>query len=100
MGMGDVYVAGAIGALLGFMRGSEAVMMGVWLGTAVALIVLSLSSLFRLSRLLPQNLHVTMKTELPLVPFLAAGTIAALFTDFSPLAAVAALTNLFSSGHI
>ncbi len=95
MGTGDAYVAGGIGILLGLFRGIEAVMFGVWSGTAIALVVLLLSSVFRKTRLFPESLHVTMKTELPLIPFLAFGTAVALYTNLSPLSAAAWLSGLF-----
>lgn len=100
MGAGDVYVAVAIGLLLGFARGTDAIIMGVWFGTLVALGMLALSSIMRHTRLFAHRLHVTMKTELPLVPFLAVGTALALFTDWSPLAAAASLTALFTTGYL
>lgn len=93
MGMGDAYIAGATGLLFGLWRGIEAVMIGVWSATAVYLFVLLLSSLFKKNRLLPHAFRVTIRTELPFVPFLALGIVAALFTDISPLA----LGNWFTS---
>lgn len=99
MGMGDAYVAGAIGLILGPVRGFEAIMIGIWTGTAVALVILLLSSLLRKTRLLRTVPRVTMKTELPLVPFLAFGLGMALFTGFSPLALLMPLSNLIVSGH-
>lgn len=86
MGMGDAYIAAATGLLFGVWRGIEAVMIGVWSATAVYLLVLLLSSLFKKSRLLPRAFRVTMRTELPFVPFLALGIVIALFTNISPLA--------------
>jgi leader peptidase (prepilin peptidase)/N-methyltransferase len=94
MGSGDAYVAGAIGMLLGFSRGAEAVMLGVWSGTLIALCLLLLSSLRLRTRLFGRTLHVTMKTEVPLAPFLALGTALALFTALSPLAWAAALSGI------
>lgn len=86
MGLGDAYVAGAIGILLGLFRGIEAVMFGVWIGTIVYLFVMLLSSLLKGKRLFARFPRVTMKTELPFIPFLALGTLLALFTPISPLA--------------
>lgn len=99
MGAGDSYIAGAIGIMLGLFRGIEAIMIGVWVGTAVSLLLLFLSSLGAKIPLLAGNSRVTMKTELPLVPFLAFGFFVALFTDLSPLAAAAGLVNLFWFQH-
>jgi|CXWL01.1.fsa_nt_gi prepilin signal peptidase PulO-like enzyme (type II secretory pathway) len=86
MGLGDAYVAGAVGILLGLFRGIEAIMFSVWIGTAVYLLVMLLSSLLRRFRLFRGFARVTMKTELPFIPFLALGTALALFTGISPLA--------------
>ncbi len=93
MGMGDAYVAACAGLLLGLWRGIEAVMLGVWSATAIYLLILLLSSLFSKTRLLPSSFRVTMKTELPFVPFLALGILLALFTNISPLLAGTWLTN-------
>lgn len=97
MGAGDAYVAGAMGILLGLVHGIEAVMIGVWSGTVVMLAVLLLSSLVRWTGLFPKAPRVTMKTQLPLIPFLAFGTAVALFTGFSPIAAAAPLSDILFS---
>lgn len=99
MGAGDAYVAASIGVLLGFFRGIEAIMIGVWSATIIGLLGLLLSSLSGKIRLFPKGLHVTMKTELPLIPFLAFGTAVALFTTFSPIADIASLSNMLFFGH-
>lgn len=93
MGIGDGYVAGGAGILLGLLRGMEAVMIGVWSATLVYVSVLLFSSVSTRIGLLPKGSRVTLKTELPLVPFLALGILLAIFTDFSPLASVNALVN-------
>ncbi|MBV9349877.1 MAG: prepilin peptidase, partial [Patescibacteria group bacterium] len=46
MGAGDAYVGAAIGILLGFTRGIEAVMVGVWTGAVVGLLMLFAYSIF------------------------------------------------------
>ena len=97
MGLGDAYVAGAVGILLGLFRGIEAVMFAVWIGTAVYLLVMALSSLLRRVRLFGGFARVTMKTELPFIPFLAFGALLALFTDLSPLAFGAWLAQTLTS---
>jgi prepilin signal peptidase PulO-like enzyme (type II secretory pathway) len=68
-------------------------MLAVWGGTLFYLATLALSSLLAHFGLLPSRARVTMKTEVPFVPFLALGALLALFTDISPLAAAAALTQ-------
>lgn len=94
MGVGDAYVVGAAGLLLGLFRGIESVMFGVWSATIVYLIVFLLSSIHSKKRLLPHGARVTMKTELPFVPFLAFGIGLALFTTLSPLSLGSWLANL------
>lgn len=94
MGMGDVYIAGAAGLLLGLFRGIEALMFAVWIGSVFYLVVMLLSSILRAFRLSPRFARVTMKTELPFVPFLAAGVLLALFTDISPIAFGAWLSQI------
>jgi prepilin signal peptidase PulO-like enzyme (type II secretory pathway) len=93
MGMGDGYVAGAAGLLLGLLRGMEAVMLGVWSATLIYLFVLFFSFLSARLGFLPKRLRITTRTELPFVPFLALGVFIAIFTAFSPLSAVNALVN-------
>ncbi len=94
MGMGDVYIAAAVGLLLGLFRGIEALMFAVWIGTIFYLSVMALSSVLKSFRLPRRFSRVTMKTELPFVPFLALGVLLALFTDISPLAFGAWLSHL------
>jgi prepilin signal peptidase PulO-like enzyme (type II secretory pathway) len=90
MGLGDAYIAFGIGVLLGIMRGIEAVVMGVWIGTIFYVILLTLSR----TQLLPRRLRVTMKSELPFAPWLFLGTAMALFTTFSPLDVIGSILNL------
>ena len=87
MGAGDAYVVGAIGILFGFMRGTEVVMTGVWAGTIIGLLMLVFKK------------RTTLKTELPLIPFLAFGTIVGLFTNFSPLQLASNFSNALFFGH-
>lgn len=89
MGAGDAYVAGAIGLLLGPFRGAEAAMMGIWGGTLIALFLL-----FFAARLFPRAPRVTLKTALPLAPFLGGGALIAILTAFSPLSLVSSAVSL------
>lgn len=79
MGIGDAYVAFGIGMLLGFEKGVEAVILGVWSATLVYVLLLALPLLSNATKI-----RVTMKTELPFAPWLAFGTMLALFTELSP----------------
>lgn len=94
MGIGDVYIAGAVGLLLGLFRGVEALMFAVWSGSILYLSVMLLSSVLKLLRLSPRFKRVTMKTELPFVPFLALGVLLAIFTGISPIAFGAWLSEI------
>ncbi|TAJ15446.1 prepilin peptidase [Patescibacteria group bacterium] len=85
MGMGDAYIAGAVGVLLGIWRGIEAVSFGVWIATALYLTLLLLSSLLKKTTLLPAPFRVTIRKELPFIPFIAIGVLISLFTNLSPL---------------
>lgn len=86
MGMGDAYIAGAVGVLFGVWRGIEALSLGVWIATASYLGLLLLSSLLKKSTLLPSSFRVTIHKELPFIPFIAIGVLIVLFTNISPLA--------------
>ncbi|MEK9176964.1 MAG: prepilin peptidase [Patescibacteria group bacterium] len=81
MGIGDAYVASAVGILLGFVPGVTAVIVGVWSATAVYLGVM-LSSRLRLFGGAPR---VTMKTELPFAPWLLFGAAVVLAAGLSIL---------------
>ena len=79
MGIGDAYVAGAIGILLGLVGGVTAIMFGIWSATVVYLLLMLSSRI----RLFGSRGRVTMKTELPLAPWLVFGAYLVLFTGVS-----------------
>jgi prepilin signal peptidase PulO-like enzyme (type II secretory pathway) len=81
MGIGDAYIAGAVGILLGLVGGITATTLGVWSATALYLLLM-LSSRIGLFRV-PGR--VTMKTELPFAPWLLFGCALVLFTGVSVL---------------
>jgi len=103
MGLGDVYVAGALGILFGFARGLEVITLAFWIGATagIALVVLSrvrnlysrslLSSPHHARKVGQSKKGFTMKSEVPFVPFLFMATLVGVFTNFSPLAFVGAL---------
>ena len=68
MGLGDAKLLALFSWFLGFSYGLSALILGFWFGATIALLLLLLRSVLksRLGRL-------TMKTELPLAPFLIAG---------------------------
>ncbi len=69
MGLGDAKLLVVFSWYLGFAHGLSALVLGFWFGAALALILLSL----RLKR-------ITMKTELPLAPFLIVGLLVVYLT--------------------
>lgn len=69
MGIGDAYVAGAIGLFLGLEAGVVASVLAVWGGALVGIALMVARS------------HVTLKTEIPFAPFLALGAFCAWWYD-------------------
>jgi leader peptidase (prepilin peptidase)/N-methyltransferase len=81
MGSGDIYIAAAIGALFGLMRGIEVALMSFWIGAIVGIILMALKK------------GVRMKTELPFAPFMFVASLIGAFTAFSPIIAIASLVD-------
>jgi len=77
MGLGDGKLALGIGWLFGFTLGFSAIILGFWLGAAVALCLLAYSRLWR------GRGGFTMKSEIPFGPFLILGTLSVFVTDFN-----------------
>lgn len=63
MGIGDAYIAGAIGLFFGLEQGIVASVLAVWIGALVGIALLLIRS------------RVTLKTEIPFAPFLALGAL-------------------------
>lgn len=64
MGIGDAYIAGAIGLFLGLEQGIVASAVAVWVGAVVGIALMAVRT------------RVTLKTEIPFAPFLALGALA------------------------
>lgn len=79
MGVGDIYVAVALGLLFGVVEGVEVAMLAFWIGALVGTVLLVLKK------------NATMKTEVPFVPFLFIAFCVGMFTSFSPFALINAL---------
>ena len=75
MGIGDAYVAGAIGLLLGLEQGIVASVLAVWTGALVGLALLAIQHVFKQLALSGMRTHVTLKSEIPFAPFLAFGAL-------------------------
>jgi leader peptidase (prepilin peptidase) / N-methyltransferase len=79
MGLGDVYVALAIGIVFGMVKTIDVIVLSFWIGGALGLVLIALKKGFK------------MKSEVPFVPFLFVATIIGMFTHFSPLSFLTAL---------
>lgn len=83
MGVGDIYIAVGMGALLGVSGILNALILSFWIGAIVGVSLVLLKRFSPHSTLLLNFAPRTIKSELPFVPFLFAGTLLALFTNVS-----------------
>ncbi|MCK5021636.1 MAG: prepilin peptidase [Candidatus Pacebacteria bacterium] len=85
LGLGDAKLILGIGWLLGLIKGSSAIVLGVWIGTMAGLFLIFLPrflkqySFFNKLRLFFGLKNFTIKSELPFAPFLIIGTIIVFF---------------------
>jgi leader peptidase (prepilin peptidase)/N-methyltransferase len=80
IGFGDAKLAIGIGALLGFVYGLSAVVIGFWIGAIICLMLMGLG------RALPEKFPaLNGKSEIPLGPFLIAGALIVLFLHIDAL---------------
>lgn len=77
MGIGDAYVAGAIGLMFGLESGIVASVLAVWIGSIVGLMLIALQLVFQRIQRVGGNRRVTLKSEIPFAPFLALGALLA-----------------------
>jgi prepilin signal peptidase PulO-like enzyme (type II secretory pathway) len=88
IGFGDGKLAFGIGALLGFIGGISAIILGFWIGAAFCLIALALQ------QLLPRmTAKLAWGSEVPLAPFLIIGAFIVLFSHPDVLS----LSHFFSA---
>ena len=73
LGLGDAKLALGIGWFLGLVKGSSAIILGVWAGAFVGLLLISLSKINNSKRLSFLTKNFTIKSELPFAPFLILG---------------------------
>ncbi len=74
MGLGDIKLAAVIGWMLGLLGGFSALVFGVWAGALISLLIVGIT------RLVSHRAGLTMKSEIPFGPFLAAGALFVLLT--------------------
>lgn len=85
MGIGDAYIAAAIGAMLGLEAGVVSGVFAVWIGALVGIAFLGAQVVFKqFGRTLGFG-RVTLKTEIPFAPFLALGAFVAYATGYAPI---------------
>ena len=68
--MGDAKLALGIGWFLGLVKGSSAIILGIWVGAFVGLLLILLSKINNSKRLSFFSKNFTIKSELPFAPFL------------------------------
>jgi leader peptidase (prepilin peptidase) / N-methyltransferase len=88
MGLGDAKLMIGIGFLLGFSKGTAAILISFWIGAIVSIVLLVIG------KCLPKKMAVSLKTAIPFGPFLALGTIIVLLTGFD----TTSLNMLFVGG--
>ena len=79
MGFGDAKLALGIGWFLGLIKGSSAIILGVWFGALVGLALVVLSRFASKKQLFFKTKNFTIKSEIPFAPFLILGTMLAFF---------------------
>lgn len=97
MGTGDIYVAGALGILFGVARGIEVLTVAFWLGALFgvsAVLWNVLSTRFSLQRPGKTRRGLTMKSEVPFVPFLFVATLVGLYVPVSPFELIGYFTQV------
>ncbi len=75
MGIGDAYVAGALGLFLGVEHGVVASVFAVWIGALVGIALMLCARICKHLFGSTYGMRVTLKTEVPFAPFLALGAL-------------------------
>jgi len=83
IGLGDAKLSWGIGWFLGLIQGSLALILGIWLGALVGLLLIFLSKVITKKQLFLFNKTFTIKSEIPLAPFLIMGIALVFFLDWS-----------------
>lgn len=79
IGYGDAKLALGIGWLFGMSSGLTVLVFSFWIGAFVSLLLIGFERLFLRLKLNLKMKHLTIKTEIPFAPFLAAGAILVYF---------------------
>ncbi len=100
MGTGDIYVALALGIFFGLVRGVEVMTIAFWLGALFG--VSAVTYRFLSTAIAPRGASkrlrgLTMKSEVPFVPFLFVATLVGLYIPISPLSVIEYLSQAFIS---
>lgn len=94
MGVGDIAIASAMGLLLGWWDGFDALILSFWIGAFVGVSLVILARFSPFTSLLGGAHQITIKSEVPFVPFLFVGTCVVLFSDISSFVLVDAILSL------
>ena len=84
MGVGDIYVAVALGILFGVTRGIDVLVVSFWVGAIIGVLGIVLSSLYKTLIQKKTGAWFTMRSEVPFVPFLFLASVIGAFSDVSP----------------
>lgn len=90
MGLGDAKLAVGIGFLLGISSGLSAIIVGIWIGAIWSVFLLLRDKISN-----GKKRKITMKAEIPLAPFLIAGTFLGFLFNLNLLSIGDFLTNIF-----
>jgi leader peptidase (prepilin peptidase)/N-methyltransferase len=88
MGFGDAKLSLGIGFLMGFRYAPSSIILAFWIGAAISLLLILIRklSLFNSNSRLPQAIkNLTIKSEIPLAPFLIIGAILVFFLKLDVL---------------
>lgn len=85
MGIGDAYIAAAIGAMFGLEVGVVSGVFAVWIGAVTGILLIFFQAAFKQLRKSAGLKRVTLKTEIPFAPFLALGALVAFTTGLAPV---------------
>ncbi|PIR85203.1 hypothetical protein COU15_02240 [Candidatus Kaiserbacteria bacterium CG10_big_fil_rev_8_21_14_0_10_45_20] len=95
MGIGDIYIGVALGVLFGGLQALDVLILSFWVGALVGIILMVAQRFSPLASLLGSRAGLTMKSEVPFVPFVFIGAVLGMFTNVSAFLLVDSLMTLF-----